>query len=121
MGHVNDMAIQQESLKNDVWLVRADGRLDQSQTPLLEATLNELLDNGRTTLIVDLSSASYINSGGLRCLVSAWRRARQQDGMVLLCGLNDRLQDVFTMVGFDKVFPIYPTLSAAQRAVKKRD
>ncbi|MBX3058426.1 MAG: STAS domain-containing protein [Anaerolineae bacterium] len=113
------MAIQQEPLKNDIWLVRADGRLDQSQTPLLEAALNQLLDDGRTILIVDLSQASYINSGGLRCLVSAWRRAKQQDGDVLLCGLNDRLQEVFTMVGFDKVFQIHPTLTAAQRAVKK--
>ncbi|MCL4265735.1 MAG: STAS domain-containing protein [Anaerolineae bacterium] len=113
------MAIQQESLKDDVWLVRVDGRLDQSQTPTLEAVLNQLLDDGRATVIVDLSLVSYINSGGLRSLVSAWRRARQQEGDVLLCGLNDRLQEVFTMVGFDKVFQIYPTLTAAQRAVKK--
>ncbi len=113
------MAIQQEPLKNDVWLVRADGRLDQSQTSSLEATLNQLLDNGRQNLIVDLSQVSYINSGGLRSLVSAWRRARQQEGDVMLCGLNDRLQEVFTMVGFDKVFQIYPTVATAQRAQKK--
>ncbi|HRQ37331.1 MAG TPA: STAS domain-containing protein [Chloroflexota bacterium] len=113
------MTIQQESLPGDIWLVRADGRLDQSQTTLLETALNQLLDDGRVLIIVDLSQASYINSGGLRCLVSAWRRAKQLDGDVLLCGLNDRLQEVFTMVGFDKVFQIHPTLAAAQRTLKK--
>jgi len=113
------MTIQQESLTDNLCVVRADGRLDQSQTPVLEATLHELLADGRPNFIVDLSQVSYINSGGLRCLVSAWRQSKQQNGFVFLRGLNDRLQEVFTMVGFDKVFQIYPSLSAAKKAAKK--
>lgn len=111
------MTIRRERLKDDVWLVQVDGRLDQSQTTALETQLTTLLDDGRHFLIVDLSDTSYINSGGLRCLVSAWRKARQQEGNLVLSGLNSRLQEIFTMVGFDKVFQIYPTRKAAQRAV----
>jgi anti-sigma B factor antagonist len=111
------MAIWQSALDNNVWLASVDGRLDQSQTPALDTQLNEWLNDGRTRLIVDLTQANYINSGGLRCLVSAWRRARQQGGNLVLCGLNDRLQEVFTMVGFDKVFQIYPTAQAAHRVL----
>lgn len=111
------MAIQQKKLKDAVWLVQIDGRLDQSQTPALDTQLTELLDNGRHFLIIDLKGTSYINSGGLRCLVSAWRKARQLEGNLVLSGLNSRLLEIFTMIGFDKVFQIYPTHTAAQKGV----
>lgn len=102
------MSISHTEMEQDVWMVTANGRLDQTQTPQLELTLNDLLEQGRHALVVNLGEVTYINSGGLRCLVSAWRRARQQGGDLVLCGLNARLQEIFTMVGFDKVFQIYP-------------
>lgn len=98
------------------WLVGVRGRLDQQLNPQLESTLNQLLDAGHARIIVNLADATYINSGGLRVLVSAWRRARQQQGNVLLCGLNNRLQEIFSMVGFDKVFKIYPSQGDAEQA-----
>jgi anti-sigma B factor antagonist len=97
-----------------IWLVGARGRLDQTLTPQLEQNLLDLLNEGHSRLLVDLTEVEYINSGGLRCLVSAWRRARQQEGSLSLCGLNPRLSEIFDMVGFDKVFDIYPTCEAAR-------
>lgn len=112
------MSIWQEELSNDTWLVSVQGRLDQSQNPQLEEKLTDLLDDGHQRLIVDLTEATYINSGGLRCLVSAWRKARRQEGDLVLCGLNPRLQEIFFMVGFDKVFQIYPTCDLAEQAIQ---
>ena len=110
------MTIQEKSLTKDCWLVVVDGRLDQHQNGELEASLNRLLAAGHSRLIVDLTGATYINSGGLRCLVSSWRKARQQDGDLYLCGLNSRLKEVFSMVGFDQVFNIFPSFTEAQKA-----
>ncbi|HEX6384531.1 MAG TPA: STAS domain-containing protein [Anaerolineae bacterium] len=112
------MSIWQEELSNDTWLVSVQGRLDQSQNPQLEEKLTDLLDDGHQRLIVDLTEATYINSGGLRCLVSAWRKARRQEGDLVLCGLNPRLQEIFSMVGFDKVFQIYSTCDLAEQAIQ---
>jgi anti-anti-sigma factor len=108
-----DMNIRQQQLTEDVWIVQVRGRLDQSQTPQLNETLVELIEREKYRLIVDLSDVSYINSGGLRCLVSAWRQARAHNGDVILLGLNDRLYEIFTMIGFDKVFQIVPNQQEA--------
>jgi anti-sigma B factor antagonist len=108
--------IRHEALPGDLWLVTVDGRLDQNVTPDLEDTFAELFEAGHYRLIVDLSEATYINSGGLRCLVAAWRRARQHGGDVYLCGLRSRVHDVFSMVGFDKVFKVYPGRADATAA-----
>lgn len=110
------MSIWSQELDNDLWLVGISDRLDQNQTPDLEAALNELLQNGHHRIIVDLSEVNYINSGGLRCLVTAWRKARKQGGNVILTGLRARVHDVFTMVGFDKVFDVYPDRNLALKA-----
>ena len=89
------------------WVVLAvNGRFEQEQTPTIEAQLNDLLQTIPPWILVDLSDTSYINSGGLRCLVTAWRKARKQGGDVQLKGLNGRLQEIFEMVGFDNVFTI---------------
>lgn len=114
------MTIWHERLPHtDAYLVGVSGRLDQSLNPELEETLNQLLENGHSDLIVDLSRTTYINSGGLRCLVSAWRRARSANGALRLCGLNPRLQEIFAMVGFDKVFEIHPNCDEARSMAKR--
>ena len=110
----NQRNIWQEQYPHNIWLVGVRGRLDQSLTPQLDETLTGLLDNDRYRLMINLSDVTYINSGGLRCLVSAWRKARAENGDVVLFGLNDRILEVFTMVGFDKVFHIVHTSLEAQ-------
>lgn len=110
------MSIESSPLTEEIWLVIASGRLDQSQTGQLEESLQELLAEGHNRLIVDMANVEYINSGGLRCLVTAWRMARQKEGDVYLCALIPRVQNVFTMIGFDKVFQIFPTREEASQA-----
>ncbi len=111
---MSSMNVWQESVGNDVWIVGINGRLDQTLNPVLEQHLTTLLDKGRVKLVVDLSQTNYINSGGLRTLVTGWRKARQQQGNLVLCGLDGRLQEIFGMVGFDQLFQIYPNRQEAQ-------
>jgi anti-sigma B factor antagonist len=106
---VGIMAVEVEQVQDGIQLVRVDGRLDQQQNKTLEDQLTALLEAGHHQILVDLSQTEYINSGGLRCLVTAWRKARQQKGNLVLSGLNQRLQEIFSMVGFDHVFQIFAT------------
>ena len=109
------MNIWHEELPGEIQLVGIQGRLDQNLTPELDAKLDALLDEGYQRFIVDMSEVSYINSGGLRSLVTAWRKAKKEGGNVLLCGLQSRVHQIFSMVGFDKVFELYPSQQAAQK------
>ena len=111
------MTVWQETIDNNIWIVGVNGRLDQEQTRELETHLTTILNNNHHNIIVDLSETNYINSGGLRCLVTAWRIAKQKEGTLSLCGLDERLQEIFAMVGFDRVFSIYPDLKSAQKAM----
>jgi anti-anti-sigma factor len=107
------VTVSQLQLEPDLWLVEAQGRLDQMLTLQLEQTLNQLLADQLQNIIVDLSLATYINSGGLRCLLTGRRLARNQGGDLVICSLNTRLSEIFEMVGFDQILTIYDTRSEA--------
>lgn len=108
------MSIIHEQIEDGRWIIRVNGRLDQSLTPRLAEHLEQLLETEPSQITVDMQHVTYINSNGLRCLVSSWRRARQQGGDIILCSLSPRLQEIFEMVGFDKIFVI-------QTACEERD
>ncbi len=108
------MSVSCRPMDGDIWLVSPQGRLDQSLNPELEQSFNELLNGGHQRFIIDLTEVSYVNSGGLRCLVTAWRRSRSHGGDLILVGLNSRLEEIFSLVGFDRVFPIYTGIEDAQ-------
>ena len=100
-------------------VVSPTGRLDSNSSPDLERLLNMLLEEGQHWLFIDMSDVTYIASSGLKILVSAWRRAQDQNGDVLLSGLQPRITEIFEMVGFDMLFRIFPTLEAALAAHSK--
>lgn len=114
------MGITQQKLGHNAWLVSVSGRLDQTQTPDLELQLSSLLEQGHNRIVVDLSDVHYINSGGLRCLVTAWRKAKKEGGNVVLTGLRSRVHEVFSMVGFDKVFDVYPNRALAVQSWREK-
>lgn len=116
---VPHLPVWQRELAHGISLVGVRGRLDQALTTQLEQVLGALLGEDHRYIIVDLSETAYINSGGLRSLVTTWRKARQKGGDLVLCGLRGRLVEIFEMIGFDKFFRIYPDASAARLALSQ--
>ncbi|MEJ2752388.1 MAG: STAS domain-containing protein [Candidatus Promineifilaceae bacterium] len=108
------MTVSQRELAPDIWLVETQGRLDQTLTPQLEAALKALLANGHNNIIVDLSHATYINSSGLRSLITGRRLSQSGGGDIAICGLTERLAEVFEMVGLDQVLTIYNSCDEAR-------
>lgn len=105
----------EHSTTNHITLILVRGRLDQTGTPELELVLTRLLNQNNHYLMLDFTEVPYVNSAGLRCLVSAWRRAKKKGGDLILFNLNARLTELFQMVGFDHVFPIYPSADLAHK------
>jgi len=106
-------------IESDAVIITPSGRLDSNTSPKLERVLNLMLEEGHIWLFLDMTEVTYIASSGLKILVSAWRRAQDQKGDVLLSGLQPRIVEIFEMVGFDMLFKIFPTLEAALAARSK--
>jgi anti-sigma B factor antagonist len=73
------------------------------------------LEQGRATVVVDLSRTEYVDSAGLGTLVLLNKEARAAGGCLVLAGLSDHVRDLLRLVRLDEVFTITATVEEAAR------
>lgn len=98
----------------DRWAVVAvHGEVDVATAPRLRATLLDVLSQGDSNLIVDLSAVDFLDSTGLGVLIGALRRVRTAEGDLRLVCTSRRILRVFELTGLGRVFDVFPSLAAA--------
>jgi len=108
-----------QSLAN-VALVKVEGRIDHISTPLFESELLPQVEgctSEEKKLLLDLSGLAYMSSAGLRVLMIAAKRCRQQNGKMVLAALQPTIQEIFRISRFDTVFEVFPSVRAALEAI----
>lgn len=99
-------------------VVRLTGRLDGDAAQPADQNFARVLAGGTPRLAIDLSELDYISSAGLRVLLVAAKKAQQAKGKLVLFGLMPNVREIFSISGFDKIFPIHPDASAALAALQ---
>ncbi|MCS6840501.1 MAG: STAS domain-containing protein [Roseiflexus sp.] len=99
---------------NRVDLLTIKGRLDATNAPQLKQKFDELFNQNRYRIVLDLSGLEYVASPGLRVLIEARKRAREwkltdlEGGDIRIANLPPRIKEVFDLTGFTSLFEIYP-------------
>jgi anti-sigma B factor antagonist len=93
-------------------IVRVDGELDLGTAPKLADEL-ELPTTSGKRVVLDLSGCEFIDSSGLRTLLSARAAAAEGGGSFALVVSDPNLLRVFEVASLDQVLEIHPTVDAA--------
>lgn len=80
----------------------------------LEEVIPELLKDGRTKLIFDLSGVTHIDSTGIGKFIDTYSRLMKVSGKMRLAGASGAVRDSFRVTRLDTVFSFFPTLEEAQ-------
>ncbi len=107
-----------KSIINNVPVIKVSGRIDAATSRDLETALNELIDQNRAQIVLDLGSVEYISSVGLRVMLAALKKVRPKKGDVKLVSLQPFVREVFEITGFTKLFSIYTNQGDALNGVK---
>ena len=94
-------------------VVTVYGELDVATSPELRERLIELVNEGRTRLVLVLDGIDFLDSTGLGTIVSALKRVRTHSGDLRLACTETRITRLFEITGLDKAVPLLPTLDAA--------
>ena len=78
------------------------GELDLSTVTKVEDELQRVEAGGPEVIVLDLSRLSFLDSTGLRCLVTADQRARENGRRVVLVRGPDQVQRVFTITRLEE-------------------
>jgi anti-sigma B factor antagonist len=104
---------------DDVIVLLAGGELDFAASPRLRERIAAHVDAGRKQLVVDLSSATFIDSTAIGVLVGAATRLREMDdgSLAIICPEeNHGVLRIFEIAGVSDVFELHRSRADALSA-----
>jgi anti-sigma B factor antagonist len=105
--------LKERALTADTQVVTVGGELDMGAAPELRAAISRALEAGASTLVVDLSEATFIDSTTIGVLVATHRRLGLAGGSLELVCCEPNLLRVFEVVGINRELSIHATWDAA--------
>jgi anti-anti-sigma factor len=111
---MNDLASLTIDERDDVVIGALSGEVDLSNATDLERTISEAVPNSARGLVLDLSALSYVDSSGIRLLLSlaGSLRWRGQE-LILAVPEGSSCRRVFTLAGIGDSVPLEPNTETA--------
>lgn len=100
-------------------IVRLDGRIDATSTPILEKKIAPLLEKQKQLVLIDFSKVDYLSSAGMRLLLSASKKLKAHGGKCLFCSMHEDVMEIIKMAGFERILSIYSTEAEALKALER--
>ena len=91
--------------------------IDLHILPALTESLNVMTERKLEGIVIDLSSATYIDSAGLAALILAMQKVKGFGGKFFLAGLGETMRLIFETSRLDQIFQIFPDVDAALAAI----
>jgi anti-anti-sigma factor len=106
-------------LEQGVRTISVRGELDLSTAPRLEGPLEEALDSGEGSVLIDLSECEFIDSTGIALIVRAWQRldGSENGRALVICSHNDQVRRVLEITGLELSIPVHATRDEALAAI----
>lgn len=82
------------------------GRLDSNNSAAFEKEILAALDAGENQILLDFSDLAYISSAGLRVVLLTAKKTKASSGKLVLCNLNESINEVFIVSGFNSILDI---------------
>jgi anti-anti-sigma factor len=96
-----------------VHTVTLSGHLDSATSGDFEKSLQGRFQTVGGRVLVDFSKLDYISSAGLRVVLMAAKRAKTNQGHLVLFGLQPHVREIFEISGFLRILEIVPDRETA--------
>lgn len=104
---------------DDISIVYLKGYLDAHTAPEFETALQQLVDEERVKIVVNLAELAYISSAGLGVFMGFIEDIREKDGDIKLAEPTEKVFRVFDLLGFPVLYEIVGKESEAVEKYKK--
>ena len=111
-----NIEIKTNEINSGVCLIILSGFLDAHTFSKFEDQLRNLMKDNKYNVVVQMKNLDYISSAGLGVFMSVIGEIRQKGGDIKLSNLNSKVYKVFDLLGFTKLFQIFPNEEEALKA-----
>ncbi|NUN71277.1 MAG: STAS domain-containing protein, partial [Bacteroidetes bacterium] len=89
------------------------------ETDELKNTLNSMISQGKTRMVLDLAGVEYLNSSAIGILTVAHGTLAAKGGKLVLCNVNKSISNIFLVTKLSTIFLTEETRNEALIALGK--
>ena len=107
--------------RGNISVINLSGYLDAHTAPALESNFTELIDNNKFKIVVNFKDLAYISSAGLGVFMAYIEKIRDNAGDIKLTNMNEKVYNIFDLLGFPLLYEIFNTEDEAVTKFNKSD
>ena len=115
------MQITEKAIAKVTVLTPQENRIDATVATAFKGRIVDLINQGATTIALDLSLVEFMDSSGLTSVISALKTVNLSGGKMAVCNLTPGVLKLFQLTKLDKVFAVYPDQDKACLALENPD
>jgi anti-sigma B factor antagonist len=82
--------------------------LEEADIQALEDSIMPLIESSEDIkLVLDFSNVEFLTSSVLGLLIRISKKVYESNGLLMLCGINSKILEIFKITRLDKVFDIH--------------
>lgn len=106
-----------QNIENDMYKLEVGGEVDASSSIHLDNAIEDAIESNYKKILVDCSQLIYISSAGLGVFMSYIEELNNKDISMVIYGLNDKVKNVFQILGLDQLLKIVSSEEEAKMMV----
>ena len=99
--------------ESGIVILELNGEITFENSDILRDKIDELCDENKSSIIIDLAGLKYMSSAGMGVLVHGLKRTRQLGGKLNLLNLNSKMRRVFLITQFTHHFDVFENIEQA--------
>lgn len=87
--------------------IKVSGDLDsETSGESLRQAFNQVFDQGKRTIVLDLTEVQIINSYGIGKVLMCYKRLKAENGVLMVKPLQGFVKETFELLMLDKLLPV---------------
>ena len=111
------ITITKDLLSESVGVIAASGYINNEGGQAIADAASTRMDQGCTTLLIDLDGTRIINSIGVSILLEILEKLMDEQGRLAFCNLTPTISKTFEIMGLVQYATVYPDRDAAHAAI----
>jgi anti-sigma B factor antagonist len=107
------LSVKQAGVDNNISIIKVGGYIDTTTSAELEHSLDQLLNDQKHKIIIDLKDVDYISSAGWGIFISEIKGIREKGGDLKLVGMISDVYEVFELLEFHYILKAFETIEEA--------
>ncbi|WP_299872512.1 STAS domain-containing protein [uncultured Cocleimonas sp.] len=92
-----------------------ESRLDASIAPEFKKQMEEIINNDKDKIILDITEIGFMDSSSLGALVGVLK-AMGNNGKLIVCGASGVVLELFKLTRMDRIFTLSEDMASAKQA-----